>query len=188
MRKRATLCTIVLLTAVVLAGCGGGDGPADGLGLIEWPEAAGVDTGPEIGQRAPNFRLESPAGQPIELASYAGRPVLINFFASWCANCREEMQALEAASREGVAVIGVDYRESAETVTRLVAETGVTFPVGLDRDTEVSRQGYRVTNLPVTVVIDREGIIREIVRGPVDEARIAELVAGLTGASGEGGT
>jgi peroxiredoxin len=120
--------------------------------------------------------LETPTGETIELASYAGKPLLLNFFASWCANCKEEMKDLDAAYRGGVTVIGIDYRESAEIVTKLASETGATFPMALDPKTEVSRNGFKVTNLPVTVLIDGSGTIREIVRGPVDAKRIQELI------------
>jgi peroxiredoxin len=174
MKARYVVSLAALFALLTAAGCGGGSGTPNPYGLTDWPDQA--STGPEIGERAPNFKLETADGQTVELASFAGRPVLVNFFASWCANCREEMRALETAYRGGVAVVGVDYRESAETVQSLAAETGVTFPLALDRDVEVTRQGFKVVNLPATVLIDEAGIIREIVRGPVDEAGLRELL------------
>ncbi|MCC6790612.1 MAG: redoxin domain-containing protein [Thermomicrobiales bacterium] len=185
---RPRLISVVILLSVVLAGCGGGGDKSvsDQFGLIDWPTDASAATGPQVGDRAPNFKLETPDGQTVELAQYAGQPVFLNFFASWCANCREEMAAFEAESQSGTIVIGIDYRESAETVTKLAAETGATFPIGLDRDTEVSREGFKVTNLPATILIDADGIIRSIVRGPIDDERIEELKLELPAATAGG--
>lgn len=173
-RARLPVLALLLAVATIAAGCGGGN--QDGFGLIDWPEGTGVETGFRVGDRAPNFRLETLSGAPIELAAYTGRPVLLAFLASWCANCREEMETFQSVSESGFAVIGINYRESADTVRALAAKTGATFPIALDRDAEVSREGFAVTNLPVTVLVDATGTIREIVRGPVDGERLAGLI------------
>jgi peroxiredoxin len=175
---------VALLLLILLAGCGGSgkSGGADSFGLIDWPATSAVKSGAEIGNRSPNFRLQTPAGTAVELSAYAGKPTLINFFASWCANCKEEMKDLDTAYQGGVQIVGIDYRESGDVVTNLATETGATFPMLLDPKTEVSRNGFKVTNLPVTVLIDGDGVIREIVRGPVDAARIQELIASVSAA------
>lgn len=178
MRMRSTFLATCLIAIVVLAGCGGGgSSKPSGFGIVDWPDSSDAKVGPEIGNRAPNFKLEQPDGSVVELASYAGNPVLINFWATWCANCREEMADLELANQGGVNVIGINLRESGERVTNLATEVGATFPMALDPKGDVTREGFRVTNLPVTVVVDGSGTIVEIVRGPVDTERIAELVA-----------
>jgi peroxiredoxin len=127
--------------------------------------------------------LERVTGETVALADYLGQPVLLNFFASWCANCREEMAALDAASKQEVTVIGVNLRESRETVTRLAAETGASFPLLLDRKGAVTR-AYRVSNLPVTFAIDASGTVRDIVLGPVDADRLDALIHAARAGSG----
>lgn len=163
------LSLLVLLTA-----CGGGGASQGEFGVIAWPGGGG-QTGPRPGQRAPNFRLERVSGETVALADYLGRPILLNFFASWCANCQEEMAVLDAASKHEVTVLGVNLRESPETVTRLATETGASFPLLLDRKGVVTR-AYRVTNLPVTFAIDESGIVRDVVLGPVDAERLDALI------------
>jgi peroxiredoxin len=177
------LIPILLAIVVTLAACGGGESETPGFGVVKWPSGTEGDVGPEPGNLAPNFRLETPAGgEPLELAATIGQgqPVLLNFWASWCTNCVEEMATLDAANGQGVTVLGVNLREGEETVNRVAAEAGANFPLALDRKGEVTR-AYRVTNLPVTILIDGGGTVREIVRGPIDEARIAELLASLEG-------
>lgn len=166
----------VVVLAVGLAACGGpAGGPSDGaLGIVDWPGEVGP-VGPKPGERAPNFRLEAAAGGEVLLSDQVGKPLLLNFFASWCTNCREEMADLEEAYGDDVMVVGVDLRESAETVQELANETGATFPLALDRKGTVTRE-YRVANLPVTYLLDRDGTVREVVPGPVDDDRIEELI------------
>jgi peroxiredoxin len=178
MRRLFGPATALLLAAVVLAGCGGSGGGSSGLGVIDWPGDV-ADVGAQPGQTAPNFRLEAIDGDTIELASMTGEPMFLNFFASWCVNCREEMEAFEAVSQTGIPVIGIDFQESEDTVRDLVDETGVTFPVALDSVGKVSRE-YRATSLPVTLLLDAQGRVVEYIRGPVDEQRLEELIATIS--------
>jgi peroxiredoxin len=176
------LASLALALAISLSACGGSGG--GNVGVVDWPsELQGVETGAAIGQRAPNFRLETATGDEVTLAEEVGQPVLINFWATWCPNCREEMAALEAAHREGAAVVGINLRESADAVKDLAAETQTTFPLVLDPKGTVTR-AFKVTNLPVTVVIDADGVIREVVHGPVDEERIREMLAAAAAGGG----
>lgn len=186
MHRTSRLSVLALVLVLLLAGCGGNGSKSDGTGLVDWPESSSVKTGPQIGNRAPNFRLETPDGSIIELATYTGKPVLLNFFASWCANCKEEMTALDTASKNGATVLGINYQESASKVTQLATETGATFPMALDPLSQVSRNGYKVTALPVTILIDGDGVIREIVRGPVDDESIQNLLDSLAASARQG--
>lgn len=186
MHRTSRLSVLALVLVLLLAGCGGNGSKSDGTGLVDWPESSSVKTGPQIGNRAPNFRLETPDGSIIELATYTGKPVLLNFFASWCANCKEEMTALDSASKNGATVLGINYQESASKVTQLATETGATFPMALDPLSQVSRNGYKVTALPVTILIDGDGVIREIVRGPVDDESIQNLLDSLAASARQG--
>ncbi len=89
------------------------------------------------GTRAPAFSLPSLAGgRPVTLAAYRGSPVIVNFFASWCPDCRQELAAVASVAKGAtgrVAVIGVDANESSDAeATRLLTAAGATYPVGLD--------------------------------------------------------
>jgi len=180
--RRALLAATFAGAALTLAACGGGDdttGADSGFGLVPWPD--GADTGPAEGDRAPNFTLATANGDPVTLSALAGKPVVLNFFASWCTNCKEEMGAMQAAHLAGTTVVGLDLRESKETVLALAAETGATFPLALDTSGDVTRGGFKITNLPVTVVVDGAGAISKIFRGPIDETQIADAVAAAVG-------
>lgn len=186
-RRVLTLAGSVAL-APLLAACGDDDedGDESAYGLTDWPD--GAETGPEPGDRAPNFRLATAAGEEVTLAQFtASGPIVVNFFATWCPSCREEMDIFEAAKNQGVAVLGVDLREDADRVQKLADETGVTYPLALDRDGSVTRE-YRVTNLPVTYILDPAGHVAEIIRGPVTAETLADAVAAASNGGGEGVT
>ncbi len=159
-----------------LGACGGDDenGDAD-AGLIGWPDDR--DTGPEPGDTAPNFRLADPAGTEHELARLTGgQPLVVNFLATWCVNCMEEMDILVNFQREGGQVLGVNLRESADTVRKLIDETGAGFPIVLDTTGKVTRE-FKVVNLPATIVLTREGRISSVTRGPISAEGIRQSVA-----------
>jgi thiol-disulfide isomerase/thioredoxin len=113
------------------------------------------------------------AGRPVRLRAFRGRVVLVNFWASWCAPCREEMPALEALAREldprGLTVVGVNFKESRREVEAFVKEHGLTFPIVLDGDGRVSER-HQVFALPVTLVVDRRGMLAGTVLGIRDWA------------------
>ncbi|GEM_PF-1776011 len=173
-----------LAVVILLASCGGG-ASGNSLGVISWPDGD-KETGSRPGQRAPNFRLENAAGEAVSLDDHLGQPLLINFFASWCENCKEEMALLDEANSEEITVIGINLREGPETVERLAEETGATFPLLLDRNGKVTR-AYRVTNLPVTVALDSSGIVRDFVLGPLDEDRLNDLIRAARAGGDVGG-
>ncbi|CAN5607503.1 hypothetical protein BH09CHL1_BH09CHL1_02330 [soil metagenome] len=160
------LLAVSVVAAVLLAACGGGssDESDSGFGLTDWPE--GGKTGAAPGDLAPNFRLEAPDGSTIELASYTSQPIVVNFLATWCANCMEEMDALQEVHAQGVTVVGVNLRESSDTVTKLIADSQATFPIALDRDGKVTR-AFKVINLPGTVVLSPDGTVSTVIRGPI---------------------
>ncbi len=126
----------------------------------------------KVGERAPDFALEDAAtGRLVRLSDYRGKTVVLNFWATWCVPCRSEMpdlqHAFEAHQAPGdLVVIGVDDKEPSGIVTGFTKDLGITFPILLDRTSDV-RTHYGVVGLPGTFFIDREGVIRSQNFGPV---------------------
>jgi len=127
--------------------------------------------GPEIGNLAPNFQLNNLDEESVALSDFLGKPVLVNFWTSWCPPCRSEMPFIQDTftdkkwADEGLVVLAIDIGESPSTVSEFVKEYGLTFPVLLDITRDVSLE-YNVRAIPTTFFIDRQGMIREIRIGP----------------------
>jgi thiol-disulfide isomerase/thioredoxin len=132
----------------------------------------GVDTAPRVGAVAPGFALVTLSGDTVRLGALRGRPVLVNFWASWCVPCKSEMPLLVAAyvrHREaGLMVLAVNLtdQESLGEVRRFVEAYRMPFPVLLDRQGKV-RRAYALRGVPTSVFIDAHGLIRTFHRGPV---------------------
>jgi thiol-disulfide isomerase/thioredoxin len=122
------------------------------------------------GRAAPNFRLPDLSGAPVQLTDYRGRWVLVNFWASWCAPCRSETPDLQAFAErhpEQVAVVGVNQQETAGVAADFVAQYLVRYPILLDRDGLVS-QGYSIgRGLPISMLIDPDGVVVRVYIGRV---------------------
>ena len=103
-------------------------------------------------------------GETVSLSDYRGQPVVLNFWATWCTPCREEMPLLQetykAHQDAGLVVLGVNVRETPEAVAGFLKEVGVDFPFLLDTDSAVVNR-YLVNSLPMTFFIDREGRLRD---------------------------
>jgi len=110
---------------------------------------------------AQGFTLPDLAEGEIRLSDYAGKVVILNFWATWCAPCREEMPQLEALwqryQKQGLVVLAVsEDRGRTKKVRKFIAKRGFTFPVALDRKSKIGR-AYRVSGLPASALIDRHG-------------------------------
>lgn len=117
---------------------------------------------------APDFGLPDAAGQTVSLSDFEGQVVLINFWASWCGPCREEMPLLNALHERyepmGFTMLGVNVEEDSTAADRFLNGTPVSFPILYDRENAVS-QLYDVIAMPSTVIVDRQGQIRYIHHG-----------------------
>jgi cytochrome c biogenesis protein CcmG/thiol:disulfide interchange protein DsbE len=140
----------------------------------------------QVGRRAPALSLRDLGGREVTLAGLRGRAVALNFWATWCQPCKEELPALADAWLEArstcVTYVGVTEESSRDDAAAEVARHGVLYPVVLDADGEVAR-AYGVTVLPRTVLIDAEGTVRRVFSGRVSRAQIEEALAPLVPAS-----
>jgi peroxiredoxin len=118
---------------------------------------------------APSFTLQSLDGEPMSLASQKGNVVMINFWATWCVPCRQEMPHLQALYEKyrglGFELLAVNVeKDNADGARKWLAETPVTFPVLVDPNNEVTKL-YKVQTMPTTVLIGRDGTMRFIHHG-----------------------
>ena len=120
------------------------------------------------GQPAPDFALKSSTGENLRLSEHRGDVVMVNFWATWCGPCRQEMPLLDELysryERVGFRLLGVNIDDNSSKAMDMVRELGVTFPVLFDSRKEVSKL-YEVNAMPVTVLIDREGTVRYVHHG-----------------------
>lgn len=142
-----------------------------------------LEAAPVAGHPAPNFELQSLEGEVISLAEFRGKPVLLNFWATWCGPCRAEMPEFQEAATDNandLVVIGVNNtaNDTPELVGDFVDELGVTFIILLDEDGKTS-ETYRVLGLPTTIFIDRNGVVNEVFTGPINKAYIESKIPEL---------
>ena len=123
---------------------------------------------------APDFTLDSRAGKPLSLAQYKGQVVMLNFWASWCVPCKQEMPLLETIQKtygkRGFTLIGVNVEPDSKAANAVLEKIPVSFPVVYDTESKVSK-AYDVSGMPSSVFIDRKGQVRMLHRGykPGDE-------------------
>jgi peroxiredoxin len=148
----------------------------------------GATIAPQVGAIAPDFTLVSLDGNSVRLSDFHGKPVILNFWATWCPPCREEMPALEEIWQQydagDVVVLGIDQGESTAIVERFIREkVDTSFPILLDSDHAIGNS-YFVRSLPTTFFIDRKGFIQEIrIGGPLSLPFLQDRVMKLEGRS-----
>ena len=149
MRNWKGLAAILVLLTVVMSACS--------------ESIAAPAQGVNKGNVARGFTLEMVDGDRVSLENYEGQVVLINFWATWCPPCRAEIPDLEAtylARREdGFVVLGVNVEEPRATVEQFMDEIEMTYPVLLDEGGQVLKM-YRANGLPMSVLVDQEGVIQ----------------------------
>ncbi len=142
---------------------------------------------PLVGAPAPEIALKDLQGQEVRLSDLHGKVVLVNFWATWCKPCKEEMPAMQASyerlREQGFVVLAVNELEDVEKVAEHIKTHGHTFLVVMDHNNGVANR-YGVVGLPASFLIDRQGIVREHIFGNLlTEERIFELVRRYGGAS-----
>jgi thiol-disulfide isomerase/thioredoxin len=162
-------------------------------GWIIWTATSTPDTEnrdlsiPHEGFRAPDFALQDISGIDYQLSDYAGNVIILNFWASWCPPCKEEMEALNSTyrkySEQGLILLSINMtsQDNIEDVIYLSKELSPSFPILLDKTGEAAVL-YQVIALPTTIFVNQDGVIeRVVVGGPLTATYLASTVENMLG-------
>jgi cytochrome c biogenesis protein CcmG, thiol:disulfide interchange protein DsbE len=182
---------LVAVGAAILALVWFFDRPGEGAKEAVTLTAAASGPAPREGKEAPDFRVQGLDGEYFELSDFRGRPVWINFWATWCPPCRAEtpdiQEVYEKYQDDGLVILALSIGEDGDTVRAYEEKTGTTFRIGLDQDTSIAAT-YRVVGLPTHYFVDRGGVLREIRIGSLSkksmEKKVQELMSSHEGGDG----
>ncbi len=163
---------------------GGTPGSDSRFGAVELPAGrnpTGEGPAPEVGRAGPDFILETLDGETLRLSDLQGKPVVLNFWATWCPPCRDEIPELVAAydqyRDQGLVIVGVNLQEPDGNVREFAEDFGIQFPVVIDRNGDVAdkwRLGGPVQGIPTSYFLDEAGVVREFFYGPMKESALNE--------------
>ncbi len=183
-KKHGWLLLAALIVAALATACGGSGTTT----RTDLPVASirGIDNtgrGLEVGQLAPDFELQYPGGRKVKLSDLKGRPVIVNFWATWCAPCEAELpefvQTYEQYKDQGLEIVGVNAQETGEEANTFVEKYGLSYPIALDSRGEVMDL-YAVRGLPTTLFIGPEGRVAVrwagILTKPLIEEYLAQII------------
>lgn len=172
-KSLAQLIILILITLVV----------ENTLTLKELKETtpASVTIAAQLGHTAPDFELTTLTGERIKLSDYRGQTVILNFWATWCPPCRAEMPHMQSfhENQPNIVLLAVNLTKQDKgigTITEFVEDYGLTFTIPLDENGKIGEL-YQINTIPTSYIINPDGIIREKVIGPMDEARMTQLTA-----------
>jgi len=177
---RAKPVLIALMLTIGLAACGAN-------GEVPTPTGSAVSgsNGLDVGQQAPSFSAQLVNGQQVNLESLRGKVVLVNFWATWCGPCRNEMPFFQSLSdkydKKDFQVLAVNFLEKQDTILDFTKKLNLKFDVALDPKGEINKQ-YGVLQYPVSYVIGRDGKILARQAGPFSpetlESALKKWIAG----------
>jgi thiol-disulfide isomerase/thioredoxin len=131
-----------------------------------------------LGRPAPAFVLETPSGGELTALTYAGHPLVMNVFASWCPPCRAELPRIVAAAaryRKRVQFVGIDEQEAVTMATSFTKHMKLPYPIALDNGQFAASYGAK--SLPETIFVDASGVVRAIVHGAIAEPELERDLA-----------
>lgn len=162
---------IILFVTMLASGCKATTSPAT------TNQSANVPEGISIGNRAIDFELQTLDGKTVKLSDFRGKPVLLNFWATWCPPCRFEVPFLDQINQsyaaKGLVMLAVDIGEDSTTINNFMMSLNVSLPVLMDTDKKVAK-AYSITTIPRTFLIDNNGIIRQMVPGAFQDKAAIE--------------
>ena len=160
------------------------------LGLVNRSPVTGRSGVTRIDKPAPPINMPLYSGGDITAADYAGKPVVVNFWASWCGPCRQEAPIFERLSREygerGVLFIGVNIQDSVADAEAYLSEYDITYPNGRDEDGSISVD-YGVIGIPVTFFVNRDGVVQRRWAGVMRETQLREWIDELAAGAAPAG-
>jgi cytochrome c biogenesis protein CcmG/thiol:disulfide interchange protein DsbE len=160
--------TIALVAAMTLAACSHASGSSGNTAQGSAPSVA------KVGAEAPAFNEPTVDGVLLSMASLQGKPVYLNFFASWCPPCNEEAPDVNAVQQQfkgqGLQVVGVDILENKAKAKQFVDQHNLSYPAVVDSGR--LRDAYNINGMPVHVFIDRNGIVKKIEIGELSKAQM----------------
>ena len=140
-----------------------------------------------VGKKAPSFVAPKVGGQLVSLENHKNKPLVLNFWASWCPPCRDETPGMERIWRkyedQGVVILGINVQDGEKEAERYISEFGVTFSNALDLDGSITVD-YGVTGLPVTFFIDNDSVVTGRWVGSISEDRLDNWVSNLIFSTG----
>ena len=163
--------SIFLIAALIVVGLSFFFLQSPGNGVVS------AEVGTEIGMQAPDFTLQNMNNKEVSLSDYRGQKVFLNFWASWCPPCRQEMpdmQKLHEEYGEELVILAVNIGEGKSTAANFMMQNDLNFPVLLDTDKSTA-QDYLVRGIPSSYFLDEDGIIINKVVGAVSYERMLEL-------------
>jgi cytochrome c biogenesis protein CcmG, thiol:disulfide interchange protein DsbE len=137
--------------------------------------------GPEIGTQVDDFSLPGIQAQPIKLSDFRGKAVVLNFWATWCIPCKDEMPLLQKYADSlgsSVVVIGINSQEQAPDVKAYIEANAIRFPIALDLSGEITRR-FQINGYPTTFFVDQKGILRGEHIGALREDLLLGYLQGL---------
>jgi len=159
---------VIVLLGLLLLTPAGGNRARSGVGAAAPANGTPLYEGPAVGYLAPHFTLTGLDGTTTSLQSLRGRPVWVNFWATWCPPCRAEMPEMKKFyakyRNQGLVIVGVDLAEDPNTVRKFVQENGYDWTFLLDRDSRVA-QSYNAGGIPTHAFVDANGVIQGFLTG-----------------------
>jgi peroxiredoxin len=181
--RSALLVAVVGLLVIIAVGLLR-PGPAP-VASSSLSSTSGAPVGLQVGDTAPNFTLTTLDGKQVSLSDFRGKPVMLNFWYATCPGCLAEIPgmqrfyAAQQAAGKHFAILGVNSVDDAQTAQQFAQQEGMTYTLVLDDNQRVATL-YNLTATPTSYFLDRRGIIRSMVVGPVDDATLRQKVAEIS--------